>query len=101
MGEIRVNPQMLRDTANVIKNESKNFQNLMSEMTQGLLALQSSFEGEAFESFKAQVNALKPALDKYAEVINSFGTVLDNAADIYDPAQDKAKADTQDLGLTT
>ncbi len=97
MAEIRVNSAMLRDTAQTISGELSNFQNLTSEIQQGLSSLSNTWEGDAFTNFVEKVNSLTPTFERYSEVINSYVTFLNKSAEEYDTTESEAQSATEAL----
>lgn len=97
MAEFKVSSDMLRNSASEIKTYSGNFSSLMGEVTQGLTGLGAVWEGEAFNQFKAQVDALNPSVEAYARVINEYGQFLETAAEQYEQTEQAAQSETDQL----
>lgn len=100
MAEIKVSSQVLRDASSQITNELTNFSNITDEIKQGLSSLSSSWEGEAFNSFMSQLNALTPSLEKYAEVISEYANFLNTTAEQYETTEAAAQSETDSLENT-
>lgn len=97
MAEIKVNSTVLRDASTQIKNQGTNFQSVADAFEQGLNSLSSTWQGEAFDQFKAKLDSLAPSLDSYYEVIQEYATFLDTTAEKYEEAENQASAETEEL----
>ncbi len=98
MAEIRVNSQMLRDSATQIMSELGNFEQITGEVTNGLTSLSNTWTGEAFTSFYDNVRALEPTFEKYKEVIRQYADFLNNiAAEQYEGVESNINNATNDI----
>lgn len=95
MAEIRVNSEMLRSASAEIKQQGNNFNDLMSQVSQILTSI--NWEGSASESFKEKVNALKPTMERYYQVITEYGQFLETSAEQYEQAEQQAQSTTDSL----
>lgn len=97
MAEIQVNSQMLRDSAQQLKSELSNFQNITQEVSNGLNSLSNTWTGEAFTNFQTNVQALNPTFEKYAEVINQYADFLNTSADQYEQTEATVSNETNNI----
>jgi WXG100 family type VII secretion target len=97
MAEIKVNSQVLRDAATQLTNELGNFSDISGDIEQGLSSLSSTWEGDAFNSFLSQLNALSPSLERYSEVIRDYANFLNTTAEQYETTEAAAQNETEEL----
>lgn len=97
MAEIKVSSEMLRGAAADIKQLGTQFNSVAEEFYQGMTSLQSMWEGDAFNSFKTQVDALKPSLERYYQVINDYATFLETSAEQYETTEAATQNETDNL----
>lgn len=97
MAEIKVNSEMLRNASLQIKQEGANFSDLAIDFQQGLNALSNIWEGDAFNSFKAQLDSLEPSLERYSEVIQEYATFLETTAEQYEATETATQNETDNL----
>ncbi len=97
MAEIKVNSQMLRDASTSLMAELGNFQQITNDVSTGLNNLSNDWTGEAFNNFQANVQALNPTFEKYAEVINQYADFLNKSADQYDQAEATISNETNNI----
>ncbi len=97
MAEIRVNSQILRDAAATIQKDGATYSEIMMELQQNLQALSATWEGDAFNSFKAQLDSLIPSLDRYSEVIVEYSNFLEATAEQYEAAETASQSETDQL----
>lgn len=97
MAEIKVNSQMLRDSASKITSELNNFQQITNEVSNGLNSLSQTWTGEAFTNFQENVHALNPTFEKYAEVIKQYADFLNTSAEQYDQTEATVSNETNNI----
>lgn len=97
MAEIKVNSQMLRDSATQIMSELGNFEQITGEVTNGLTSLSNTWTGEAFTSFYDNVRALEPTFEKYKEVIKQYADFLNTSAEQYETTESNVNNATSDI----
>lgn len=97
MAEIKVNSETLRNASLQIKQEGANFSDLAIDFEQGLNSLSATWEGDAFNSFKSQLDSLSPSLDRYSEVIQEYATFLETTAEQYETTEAATQSETDNL----
>ena len=99
---LKVTPEELQATANQFKSYQGNLQTAYLTMSDAVRSLDTTWNGDASEQFKAQFdsmyNNLKQTEDKMADAIDE----LMKAFDIYNEAESniKAQVDTLDEGTS-
>lgn len=87
MATIKVNSTIMRDKSNAFKEVSKTINNFMTEMTNGIHSLQSTWEGESAETLVKKFDGLQDNFEEICNTINQYADFLSQAADSYDKTE--------------
>ena len=79
-GQIRISPEQMRSRATEVRNEGKNFQQVIDKMQNLINALRDEWEGQASEQFAIQFDTLKPSFIHMKQLIDDIGSQLDGTA---------------------
>ncbi len=99
---LKVTPEELVNTANQFKTNLTNMQNAYLQMSNAVRALDSSWNGEANEQFKAQFDAMYKNLQQTEQKMGDAIDELLKAHDIYQEAENaiKGQVDALDEGTS-
>ncbi len=99
---LKVTPEELQATANQFKTYQSNLQTAYLTMSDAVRSLDSSWNGEANEQFKAQFDAMYKNLSQTEEKMADAIDELLKAFDIYTEAEDaiKGQIDTLEEGTS-
>ncbi len=99
---LKVTPEELQATANQFKSYQSNLQTAYLTMSDAVRSLDTTWNGEASEQFKAQFDAMYKNLSQTEEKMNDAIEELLQAHDIYQEAEDaiKGQVDTLEEGTS-
>ncbi|MCD8214799.1 MAG: WXG100 family type VII secretion target [Clostridiales bacterium] len=100
MAEIKVSSELLRQAASDIKQQYTTFTEIAADIEQGVGTLSSTWEGDAFTSFKAKFDTLKPTLESYGQVIQEYAAFLETSAEQYETTEAANQSSTDALENT-
>lgn len=72
-GQIRITPEEMDRKGDAFFKERDNFNDVVENMNNLIIQLQSEWEGAASESFASQFEALKPSFQAVYELIDDIG----------------------------
>ncbi len=94
---LKVTPEELQATANQFKSYQSNLQTAYLTMSDAVRSLDTTWNGEASEQFKAQFDAMYKNLSQTEEKMNDAIEELLQAHDIYQEAEDAIKGQVDAL----
>lgn len=90
-GNIRIDPETMRQRSSQFKNQAENVGQVISSMDSLLNQLQQEWEGEASRSFAERFQQLRPSFVNAQNLINEIAQSLDQSAQRMEEA-DRAMA---------
>lgn len=76
MADSLMNYEALEQAETKVKQHKKNFDSMISDLTQNLSNLTGQWDGAAKKEFDTQFEALKPKLKDFAELLGRYGLEL-------------------------
>ena len=96
MSNIQVQTQVLLDTAEKMKSINSNMTEKLEEMTREINNLEAEWKGDASSEIRAAINALKPKVEEYRNVVDSYAKHLITTAQNWEQSETtiQSKAET-------
>lgn len=94
--QLRISPDQLRERANQYRIEADKMEMVIARMDSLLAALQSEWEGVAFEAFAARYQELKPGFMKSEELIREIAAAMDSTARAFEEMDQTIAAQMRD-----
>jgi len=85
-GNIRLQPEDLKVSAAKYTDSSEQIDQILNALTTEQSVIQQNWEGDAFGSFDAQFNELKPKIQEFSELLQSINRQLHSVAQIMEEA---------------
>ncbi len=82
-----VNTQVLRDTAEKMKNINENMDAKLTEINKTMNDLETYYKSDSSTEIRTAMNALKPRFEEYKNVIESYARFLLNTAQYYEDTE--------------
>ncbi len=84
---IKISTQVLRDTADKVRDCNKNMDQKLADINKNMNDLQATWKSEAADDIRAAMNAMKPRFEEYKNVIESYAKFLVNTAQNYETTE--------------
>ena len=96
MSNIQVQTQVLLDTAEKVKSINSNMTEKLDEITREINNLEADWKGDASSEIRSAINALKPKMEQYRDVVNDYAQYLINTANNWGDSESaiQSKAET-------
>ena len=96
MSNIQVQTQVLLDTAEKMKSINSNMTEELDEITREINNLEADWKGDASSEIRSAINALKPKMEQYRDVVNDYAQYLINTANNWGDSESaiQSKAET-------
>ena len=95
MADSHMNYEALEQAETKVKQHKENFDSMISDLTQNLSSLTGQWDGAAKQAFDEQFAALKPQLEKFAELLGRYGLELKAEVKSEQERQAQRKTDIQ------